>query len=228
MKNDALTLFFVKYPEPGKVKTRLAASIGLDMAAELYGNFVLDLLAKLESTRLPFKICFYPEQKRELLTGWLGDGHDYMAQKGADLGERILAAFLQVFEGGYRRVVLVGSDFPDLPQAFFEESLSALNTHDAVIGPAMDGGYYMIGFRKETFFHQAFEGMPWGTEGVFRQTLSILKAHRKRVYVLPVWNDIDTLEDLRQLTERAKDSGLAHSETISFLSKHKDNSWWQE
>jgi len=228
VKNDALTLFFVKYPEPGKVKTRLAASIGPDKAAELYGNFVLDLLGKLESTRLRFKICFYPEQKRELLMGWLGDGHDYMAQKGGDLGERMVTAFLEAFAGGHRRVILVGSDFPDLPQSFLEESLGALNTHDAVIGPAMDGGYYLIGFMKEAFCHQAFEGMPWGTEGVFRQTLSILKAHRKRVYILPVWNDIDTLEDLRQLTERAKDSGFADSRTMSFLSKHKDNSWWQE
>lgn len=221
VKNEALILFFVKYPELGGVKTRLAKYIGSKEAAELYRNFVLDLLTKLESTQLPFTICFYPEQKRALLMEWLGDGYEYMAQKGADLGERMVTAFLEAFAGGYRRVILIGSDFPDLPQSFLEESLGALKTHDAVIGPSMDGGYYLIGFRHETFFHQAFEGMQWGTEEVFRETLYILKDYRKRVYLLPVWNDIDTIEDLRQLVERSEDSGFATSKTMSFLSKLK-------
>jgi rSAM/selenodomain-associated transferase 1 len=221
VKNDALILFFVKYPEPGEVKTRLAPTIGPEKAAELYENFVLDLLAKLESTQLPFAICFYPEKKKELLMDWLGEGYAYILQKGADVGERMAAAFLEAFAGGYRRVILMGSDFPDLPQSFLEDSLGVLNTHDAVIGPAMDGGYYLIGFRKETFFRQAFEGMDWGTEGVFRQTLSILKDHRRQVYVLPVWNDIDTIEDLRQIIERSESSGFATSKTMSFLSKLK-------
>jgi rSAM/selenodomain-associated transferase 1 len=225
---DALMLFFMKYPEPGKVKTRLATAIGQDKAAELYGHFVLDLLAKLESTRLSFAIYFYPEQKKELLMEWLGEGYEYIPQKGADLGERMAAAFLDAFAGGHRRVILMGSDFPDLPRSFLEDASAALNTHDIVIGPAVDGGYYLIGFRKETFTQEAFKGMDWGTEGVFRQTLSILKAHRRRVYVLPVWNDIDTIEDLRQLIERSEGSGFATSKTMSFLSKNKKSSWWSE
>ena len=228
MKNDAHILFFVKYPEPGEVKTRLAARIGTEKAAELYKNFVLDLLAKLESTQLPFTICLYPRQKKELLMDWLGGGYEYSHQKGVDLGERMVTAFLEAFAGGHSRVILIGSDFPDLPQSFLEESLSTLNTHDAVIGPAMDGGYYLIGFRDRTFCPQAFEGMQWGMGGVFRQTLSILKDHRKRVFLLPVWNDIDTMEDLRQLVERSEDSGFATSRTMSFLSKLKNNSWWPE
>ncbi len=218
---DALILFFMKYPEPGEVKTRLATTIGQDKAAELYGHFVLDLLAKLESTQLSFAICFYPEQKKELLMEWLGEGYEYIPQKGADLGERMAAAFLDAFAGGHRRVILMGSDFPDLPRSFLEDALAALNTHDIVIGPAMDGGYYLIGFRKETFIQEAFEGMDWSTEGIFRQTLSILKAHRRRVYVLPVWNDIDTIEDVRQLIERAGDSGFDTSKTMSLLSRLK-------
>ncbi|UCB49864.1 MAG: TIGR04282 family arsenosugar biosynthesis glycosyltransferase [Deltaproteobacteria bacterium] len=221
MKKDALILFFVKYPEAGKVKTRLAEYIGSKEAAELYRNFVLDLLAKLGSTRLPFRICFYPEQKRELLMGWLGNEYEYIPQRGADIGERMAGAFEEAFGGGYRRVILIGSDFPDLPQSFLEESLSALNTHDAVIGPSMDGGYYLIGYGNNTSFHQSFEGVDWGTEGVFRQTLSILKDHKKRVYVLPVWNDIDTIEDLRQIVERSESACFSSSKTMSFLSTIK-------
>jgi rSAM/selenodomain-associated transferase 1 len=179
---DALILFFMKYPEPGEVKTRLAESIGSENAAQLYRSFILDLLAKLKSVKLPFRICFYPQQKRESLTGWLGDGYAYSHQRGADLGERMAAAFQDAFAEGHRRVILMGSDFPDLPQSFLEESLSALNTHDAVIGPAMDGGYYLIGFRNETFFSEAFEGMDWGKEFVFRKTLSSLKDHKRQAY----------------------------------------------
>jgi rSAM/selenodomain-associated transferase 1 len=218
---DALILFFIKYPEPGEVKTRLAETIGSEKAVQLYQSFILDFLAKLESTRLPFAICFYPEQKKQLLMEWLGEGYEYISQKGIDLGERMAAAFLDAFAGGQRRVILMGADFPDLPHPFLEEALDALSTHDAVIGPAMDGGYYLIGFKRETFFRQAFEGMHWSTKGVFRQTLLILKTYRRRVYVLPAWNDIDTIEDLRQLMERSEDSGFASSRTMSFLSKLK-------
>jgi rSAM/selenodomain-associated transferase 1 len=216
---DGLILFFIKYPEPGEVKTRLAETIGSEAAVQLYRNFILDLLAKLESTGLPIAICFYPERKKALLMEWLGEGYDYIPQKGVDLGERMAAAFLDAFARGNSRVILMGGDFPDLPRPFFEEALGALKTHDAVIGPAIDGGYYLIGFKQETFFHQAFEGMHWSTEGVFRQTLSILKAHRRRVYVLPAWNDIDTIEDLRQLIERSEDSVFTSSRTMSLLSK---------
>jgi rSAM/selenodomain-associated transferase 1 len=218
---DALILFFIKYPESGDVKTRLAVSIGSDKAVQLYRSFILDLLAKLESTQLPFAICFYPEQKKELLREWLGGGYEYIPQKGINLGERMAAAFLDAFAGGHRRVILMGGDFPDLPRSFLEESFGALNTHDTVIGPAVDGGYYLIGFRKETFLQEVFEGVDWSTEGVFRQTLSILKGQGRRVYVLPVWNDIDTIEDLRQFMERSEDSGFATSKTVSFLSKLK-------
>lgn len=221
MKNNAHILFFVKYPEPGEVKTRLAARIGADKAAELYGNFVLDILAKLESTQLPFTICLYPEQKKELLKGWLGEGYAYILQKGADVGERMASAFLEAFAGGHSRVILIGSDFPDLPQSFLEESLGALSTHDAVIGPATDGGYYLIGFRDRTFSPQAFEGMQWGTEVVFKKTLSIMRDRKQQVYILPAWSDVDTLEDLKELVRRSQGTGFSNSRTMTFLSQLK-------
>ena len=99
--------------------------------------------------------------------------------------------------------------------------MSVLNTHDAVIGPAMDGGYYLIGFRNGTFLPEAFEGIDWDTESVFRKTLSLMKDHKRRAYILPVWNDIDTIEDLRQLIERSEGSGFATSKTMSFITEHK-------
>ena len=220
-KKDVLILFFIKYPEPGSVKTRLAESIGSEEAAQIYRNFILDHLTKLKMAQLPVRICFYPEEKLEILKGWLGHGYEYNPQTGADLGERMVAAFQEAFSDGQRRAILMGSDSPDLPQSFLEESLTVLNTHDAVIGPAMDGGYYLIGFRNETFLPEAFEGIDWDTESVFRKTLSLLKEHKRRVYVLPVWNDIDTMEDLRQLIKRSEDTGFSTSKTMSFIMEHK-------
>lgn len=221
MKNNAFILFFVKYPEPGEVKTRLAESIGCVEAAELYGNFVLDLLKNLKSTQIPFKICFYPEPKKERLIGWLGAEYDYSPQSGANLGERMSNAFQDAFAAGHQWVILVGSDFPDLPTPFLKEALNALKTHDSVIGPTADGGYYLIGFTNETFFARAFEGVEWGTEVVFKKTLFTMRARQQEVYILPAWSDVDTLEDLKQLVRRSQGTAFSDSRTMMFLSKLK-------
>lgn len=218
---NELILFFLKYPEPGRVKTRLAASIGPEEAAELYGNFILDILAKLKSSSFPFRICFHPKQKRKSLVEWLGEEYQYSLQEGNDLGERMKAAFLEAFASGYQRVILIGSDFPDFPISFLKESLDALKTHDTVVGPAVDGGYYLIGFREDTFFPGIFEGMDWGTDVIFRETLSKLRDHKQRVYVLPAWEDIDTVENLEELIRRSEGTDFSNSKTMSYLCKNR-------
>lgn len=222
MKNtyqDAMTLFFIKYPEPGGVKTRLAAKIGDKEATELYRNFILDILIKLETSGIPFRICFLPEKKKGLLKAWLGNDHPYSPQKGKDLGERMKYAFVDAFSEDYKRVILIGSDYPDLPSSFLKDALVALHTHDAVLGPAVDGGYYLIGFRDNEFVPTIFEGIAWGTEQVYRATFSKLKDHKKHVYILPPWNDVDTLEDLRELITRSQGSNFSNSRTLSFISQ---------
>jgi rSAM/selenodomain-associated transferase 1 len=219
--DNALILFFIKYPEPGRVKTRLAASLSVEAAAELYRNFVLDTLIKLEASGLSFKICFYPEEKRKPLVAWLGAKHQYIPQMGKDLGERMKVALSRAFAEGHKQVILIGSDFPDLPSSFLREAVDALATHDAVMGPAKDGGYYLIGFRDESFLPRIFEDMAWGTKVVFDQTLSTLIDHQRRVHVLPTWGDIDTIEDLKALIKRAKATDFLTSKTMSYLSNLK-------
>ena len=130
-------------------------------------------------------------------------------------------ALNRAFDEGYRQVILIGSDFPDLPSSFLREAVDALDTHDAVMGPAKDGGYYLIGFRDESFLPRIFEDMAWGTKVVLDQTLSELKDNNRRVYILPVWNDIDTVEDLRELIKRAKSTDFLNSGTMSCLSNLK-------
>jgi hypothetical protein len=197
--NDRCLLFFIKSPEEGKVKSRLASVIGDERAANLYRDFITQMLSTLRRGDFPFHICFYPHNALKGVKEWLGDQHHYIPQKGKDLGERMSNAFRKAFDTGFKRVVLVGSDIPDLPLEVIEEAFISLKEEDAAIGPAYDGGYYLIGFKEKTFSPQVFERMAWGTERVFEDTMKVLKNLNQRVHTLPFRRDIDTIEDLKHL-----------------------------
>jgi len=100
---------------------------------------------------------------------------------------------------GFDRVALIGSDIPDLTLGVVEEAFLSLKEKDAVIGPAYDGGYYLIGFKEKTFSPQVFQGIAWGTKSVFGETVKKLKRFRRTVHTLPYQRDIDTVEDLKCL-----------------------------
>jgi rSAM/selenodomain-associated transferase 1 len=217
MTSSTAILLFIKAPVRGRVKTRLAAILGDDTTLELYRNFVLDILDTLDIVGHPCSICYSPPDAADAVAGWLGEHRDYMPQEGSDLGERMANAFQVMFSRGRSRVVLVGSDLPDLPPDIFEEALSALQTNDAVIGPALDGGYYLIGFRKETFLPEVFHGISWGTNTVQEQTIRIFLRAGCRVHSLPQWNDVDTADDLRSLAERNAGTAFAHSRTMKYI-----------
>jgi rSAM/selenodomain-associated transferase 1 len=198
--DDRCLLFFIKYPETGKVKSRLGVVIGDETAAKLYRDFITQMLSTLKTGDFPLYICFYPKNALKALKEWLGSQYHYIPQKGKDLGERMRNAFTEAFEMGHTRVVLIGSDIPDLPLEFIEEAFTSLKKRDVVIGPALDGGYYLIGFKDKTFSAQVFERIAWGTETVFDETMQDLKKLRRKVHTLPFQRDIDTLEDLRNLS----------------------------
>ena len=195
--DDRCLLFFIKSPEKGKVKSRLASVIGDERAANLYRDFTTQMLSTLRRGDFPFHICFYPYNALKGVKKWLGDQHHYIPQKGKDLGERMSNAFRKAFDTGFKRVVLVGSDIPDLPLEFTEEAFFSLKEEDAVIGPSYDGGYYLIGFKDKTFSPRVFEGMAWSSEKVFAETMKVLKQLNQSVHILPYRRDIDTIEDLR-------------------------------
>jgi rSAM/selenodomain-associated transferase 1 len=197
--DDRCLLFFVKNPKRGKVKSRLAAVIGDDSAVRLYKNLVAQMLSTLKEGTFPLHICFFPKSAQKAIRSWLGTEYRYIHQNGKDLGERMRNGFVEAFEMGFKRVVLIGSDIPDLPLEFIEEAFTTLNESDVVIGPAFDGGYYLIGFKDRTFFSQLFEGIAWGTKSVFDETMKKLKKFRRVVYTLPYQRDIDTVEDLKHL-----------------------------
>lgn len=217
--DDRCLLFFVKNPERGAVKSRLARALGEEAAGGLYKNFILDMLATLEKKDFPSFICFYPEDALTDIKNVLGAQYRYLPQQGADLGERMKHCFYQAFSAGFCRAVLIGSDLPDLPADIIDEAFDCLQRIDAVIGPALDGGYYLIGFKKDSFTPEVFRGMPWGTETVLRQTIDMVKKHRRTIHLLPSWGDIDNLEDLKKFFERNRETPRC-PETMAYL---KDN-----
>lgn len=194
--DDRCLLFFIKNPERGKVKTRLASVVGGEMAVRLYKRFLLEMLSTLNKGTFVFYLCFYPADALEGLRNWLGEDYLYIPQQGEDLGERMKNGFIEAFAMNFRRVVLIGSDIPGLPLEFIEEAFTSLQEKDVAIGPSLDGGYYLIGFKDKKFFPQAFKGIPWGTERVFEETMKILKQQGLTVHTLQPRRDIDTIEDL--------------------------------
>ncbi|MGA2315773.1 MAG: TIGR04282 family arsenosugar biosynthesis glycosyltransferase [Thermodesulfobacteriota bacterium] len=205
MDNRCL-LFFIKNPKKGKVKTRVASAIGDKMAMKLYRRFLLEMLSTLNRGTFLFYLCFHPENSLNDLKDWLGDHYLYTPQMGENLGQRMKNGFVEAFSMNFKRVILIGSDIPDLPLEFIEEAFNSLGEKDAVIGPSFDGGYYLIGFRDKTFSPQVFEGIPWSTERVFEDTMKILKQEGLLVHTLPRWRDIDTIEDLKNLPGRSTNS----------------------
>ena len=228
MTGDALLLLFLKAPVRGAVKSRLAAALGDDAALELYRNFALDILETIDRSGLPCRICYHPPGAGESVAGWLGRHRSYLAQSGSDVGERMEQAFRYAFDEGITRAVLVGSDLPDLPSAVLADALGSLMTSDAVIGPAQDGGYYLIGFRRDRFVPAVFHGMPWSSDSVFMRTMRIFDQARCGVHMLPAWRDVDTIQDLKDLMARRHELPFKTSRTMQFLTRNRNTFFPQE
>jgi len=203
--DDRCLLFFIKDPEKGKVKTRLASAIGDKMAVKLYRRFLLEMLFTLNRGTFLFYLCYSPENSLDNLKDWLGDHYLYMSQGGENLGEKMKNSFVEAFSMSFKRVVLIGSDIPDLPLEFIEEAFTSLREKDGVIGPSFDGGYYLIGFKNETFSPRVFDGIHWSAGSVFEETLKVLKQEGLTVHTLQPLRDIDTVEDLRIRDLRKKE-----------------------
>jgi uncharacterized protein len=212
-------IVFVRLPVPGRVKTRLSGPAGPEKAAALYRCFVADTLATVARTGVLPLLFFDPVDAGEAVRAWLGEDMTYLPQVGEDLGGRMAAAFRKAFRS-CSRAVLIGSDCPDLPESLVSAAFEGLKTHDAVIGPAGDGGYYLIGFSRSGFTEAAFDGIEWGTESVFRDTAAILEKGRVSLHVLPVWSDVDDLADLEALLDRNRDTPYGRLTTVDFLREH--------
>jgi rSAM/selenodomain-associated transferase 1 len=176
-----------------------------------------------EKGGIPFRICFAPSDALDQARAWLGHDHAYFPQSGGDLGERMELAFARVFAEGVMEAVLIGSDIPGLTVDVIHDAFTAFATHDAVIGPANDGGYYLIGFKKSMFPPSIFRDMLWSTNSVFRETVERLRKAALSVFVMPECTDVDTVEDLRMLLARQEAQDAAGPRTLALIERHRRN-----
>ena len=191
-------LYFVKYPEPGKVKTRLARTIGHEAAAALYRKLAeknFRVLQSLKNSKFETCVVFDPPEAELQIRTWLkGNNCVYLAQRGVDLGERLANAFQSAFEGGAGKAMAIGSDTLDFKSQFIEQTSELLDSKEVVIGPAKDGGYYLVGLSRPEFF--IFKDIPWSTPGVLPVTLKRVEECRLTWGLLPELEDLDEPKDL--------------------------------
>ena len=190
-----LLLIFTRNPELGKAKTRLAKTVGDETALEIY-KFLLEKTRDISSKVTSDKAVYYSVKIRENDI-WDSTIYQKHQQVGKDLGIRMLNAFKNGFEAGYEKVMIIGSDLYDLTSENIENAFNELNNNDLVIGPAEDGGYYLLGMNS--LHSTIFKNKNWGTETVREDTLSDLKD--KKVKLLEFKNDIDIYEDIVNIPE---------------------------
>jgi uncharacterized protein len=188
-----LLIIFTRNPELGKCKTRLAATVGDKTALEIYLFLLRHTISITEDLSVAKQVHYSVNVRDNDL--WKEDTFIKKQQIGDDLGERIHHAFQQGFEDGYKHIIIIGSDMFDLDQQDLEEAFLALNTNDFVIGPAEDGGYYLMGMRR--LKAELFLNKNWGTSSVLKDTLSNLED--EKLHLLPVKNDIDHYEDIKEI-----------------------------
>jgi rSAM/selenodomain-associated transferase 1 len=188
-------LIFTRNPELGKVKTRLATTIGDTAALKVYQKLLEHTVDITQPLKVD-KFVFYSEQIQEN-DHWDTTIYSKELQKGTDLGERMHHAFESLFKKGYRQIVIVGSDIFELTTKNIQEAFTGLDSANFVVGPALDGGYYLLGMN--TLNKSLFEHKKWGTSTVLKATLKNL-AYEK-VALLATKNDIDTYDDLKKSGE---------------------------
>ncbi|PRX56407.1 TIGR04282 family arsenosugar biosynthesis glycosyltransferase [Flagellimonas meridianipacifica] len=186
-----LLLIFTRNPELGKCKTRLASKIGDSAALEVY-KFLLNHTAKFTNNLNSSKHVYYSENIWEDDI-WDNTLYDKRLQKGDDLGKRMEHAFANGFDSGFKKIIIIGSDMYNLSQADLEEAFSSLDAHDYVIGPAEDGGYYLLGMTVQNA--KLFQNKSWGTDTVLSDTLKDLE--KENILLLEEKNDVDHYEDIK-------------------------------
>ncbi len=188
-----ILLIFVKNPIPGQVKTRLARTMGDEKAADIY-RFLLGKTRQVAlDTPTDRRWLFYADGVPAEDDIWPTELFEKYAQCPGDLGERMADAFQRAFAAGGKHVIIIGSDCPELTVEILEEAFAALDTRDAIIGPARDGGYYMLGMNR--FIPELFQGIAWSTPAVLEQTLKVFDRLRLDYGILPTLSDIDTEAD---------------------------------
>ncbi|NEQ49810.1 MAG: glycosyltransferase [Leptolyngbya sp. SIO3F4] len=198
---NSCLMLFTRYPEAGNTKTRLIPHLGAVRAAELQRWMTASMAREMAALR--------PDIDRQIhfaggglsqMQAWLGRQFTYFPQFAGGLGNRLHQAFMGNFCSGMKAVVAIGADCPELSIRHFEQAFKQLKTHDLVLGPAADGGYYLIGLRQPQA--KLFENISWGTSEVFKQTVAIANCLNLSIATLEQLRDVDRPEDLEVLDNK--------------------------
>ena len=194
----SLLMVFVRNPQLGAVKTRLAATVGDELALEIYMELMRYTAEVTQKVLVDKKVLY--SKKIEENDVWGKMNFSKELQTKGNLGHRMENAFTTAFEQGYKKVLIVGSDLYKLKASHIEKALQQLDEKEVVIGPAQDGGYYLLGLKKNIL--ELFCNKSWGTSNLLKETLNDLKT--KSIALMEPLNDIDDFEDLKKETELLK------------------------
>lgn len=223
MQTDDRLIIFTRYPQPGRAKTRLIPALGAIGAADLHRQMAEHTLTHarhLQVRQSASVQVMFTGGTLEQLQDWLGDGIAYQEQPSGDLGDRLSQAFYAAFAQGDRSVVIIGTDCPDLTAELLQMAFRLLQSHDLVLGPAIDGGYYLVGLRQ--FIPELFAGIAWSTDAVLKQTMTIADALGLTIATLPTLADVDRPEDL-SVWEAAKSNLSPVNPKLSVIVPTLDN-----
>ena len=189
--NNNLLIIFTRNPELGKVKTRLSATIGNEAALNIYKFLLQHTLSITKNLKVEKQVHYSVKVRDNDI--WDKTIYRKKQQSGKDLGERMEYAIQKGFEDGFKNIILIGSDLYDISEIDLEAAFNALKNHNFVLGPAEDGGYYLIGMNRMN--PALFKHKKWGSDSVLKETLSDLK--NETYQLLALRNDIDVFEDIR-------------------------------
>jgi len=198
-------VIFTKYPRPGFAKTRLAATLGSENAARLQQQLterVIKMTRPIDTLRAVERVIYYTGGTEQQMLSWLGEETPLIKQGGSDLGARMLTALRDSREQNIVRTIIIGADCPFIDHHLVARAFAHLERHHLVLGPAIDGGYYLIGLRGDlssASLSELFEDISWGSDAVYRQTLDRAKTLNLSHISLAPLNDIDHPDDLRHL-----------------------------
>lgn len=206
VSDERLLALFAKAPLPGQVKTRLAAQTSEPFAVALADALLRDCVQRYQTVADRRLVLFTPAENETWFREVAGSAFALEAQADGDLGARLAALFAKHATGG-RRVIALGTDSPNLPRDWVGQAFAQLSEADAVLGPAVDGGYYLIACRG--FFPALFDSDGWGGPSVLGQTVARAQRLGLRLSLLPPWYDVDTLDDCRFLKQHLQAQRLA-------------------
>ena len=217
MKKTKAVIVFVKFPELGKVKTRLASSTSKNFAVELYkivADNIFEEISKLNSGVDVFIFFSEVDDKTKVLK-WVNKNFEFLEQRGSNLGEKISDAFEAVFLRGYSKSIIIGTDIPEMKAEILDDAFSVLENNDVVISPSNDGGYSLLGIKENYSF--LFNNIEWSTNSVFYNTYLKMVKNNLSFKKLSTLNDIDTKEDLIQWVNSTQNNFLKNK--IGVLAK---------